>query len=124
MTRATELRGGIDRRRQPRGGRRPADLEGLSPLVMVVGDHASVGDATGAVLAKLKFAVAPSATVDEALRVLATLRPDLIVAKGDDAGRIRRENPEYRSVIVVTDAMRQDPNLLIEEVRGALRAPA
>ena len=36
---------------QPRGGRRGADVEGFAPLVMVVGDHAAVGDAAGAVLA-------------------------------------------------------------------------
>jgi len=122
MTRGTDLRGGADRRRQPRGGRRPADLDGLSPLVMVVGDHAAVGDAIGAVLAKLKFAVAPSPTVDDALRILTTLRPDLILANADDAGRIRLECPEYTTVLVVSDEMRDDPLLLIEEVRKVFRA--
>jgi|RhiMethySRZTD1v2_1073278.scaffolds.fasta_scaffold3205346_2 hypothetical protein len=124
MTHATELRGGIDRRRQARGGRRPADVDGLSPLVMVVGDHAAVGDATGAVLAKLKFAVAPSPGVDDALRVLTTLRPDLIVANADAAARIRLECPEYRGVLVVGDAMREDPYLLIDEIRTTLREPS
>lgn len=124
MTHATELRGGIDRRRQARGGRRPADVEGLSPLVMVVGDHAAVGDATGAVLAKLKFAVAPSPSVDDALRVLTTLRPDLIIANADTAARIQLECPEHRGVLVVSDAMREDPYLTIDEIRMALRAPS
>jgi hypothetical protein len=91
---------------------------------MVVGDHAAVGDATGAVLAKLKFAVAPSPTVDDALRIMISLAPDLIVAREGDASRIRRECPEYRSVLAVTDAMREDPHLLIEEIRQALRAMA
>jgi hypothetical protein len=123
MTRGTDLRGGADRRRQPRGGRRPADVDGLSPLVMVVGDHGAVGDATGAVLAKLKFAVAPSPTVDDALRVLTTLRPDLIVANADAAARIRLECPEHRAVLVVSDAMREDPYLLIDEIRSVLKEP-
>jgi hypothetical protein len=124
MVETTELRRGLDRRGQPRGGRRPADIDGLCPLIMVVGDHAAVGDATGAVLAKLKFAVAPSPTVDDALKILVSLRPDLIVAREEDAARIRRECPENRSVVAVTEAMRHDPDLLIEEIRGALRAMA
>jgi hypothetical protein len=91
---------------------------------MVVGDHAAVGDATGAVLAKLKFAVAPSPTVDDALKILISLSPDLIVAREEDAARIRRECPEYRSVLAVTDAMRHDPHLLIDEIRATLRGMA
>ena len=61
------------------------------------------GDAAGAVLAKLKFAVAPSPTVDDALKILVSLRPDLIVAREEDAARIRLECPENRSVLAVTD---------------------
>lgn len=91
---------------------------------MVVGDHGDVGDATGAVLAKLKFAVAPSPTVEDAIKILVSLRPDLIVAREEDAARLRRESPEHRSVVAVTEAMRHDPRLLIEEIRGALRALA
>ena len=89
---------------------------------MVVGDHAAVGDAIGAVLAKLKFAVAPSPTVDDALRILTTLRPDLILANAGDAGRILLECPEHNTVLVVSDEMRDDPLLLIEEVRKVFRA--
>jgi hypothetical protein len=91
---------------------------------MVVGDRAAVGDATEAVLAKLKFAVAPSPTVDDALQIMISLRPDLIVAREEDAARIRRECPEYRPVVTATEAMRDDPQLLIEEIRAALRAMA
>lgn len=91
---------------------------------MVVGDRAAVGDATEAVLAKLKFAVAPSPTVDDALKILISLRPDLIVAREEDAARIRLECPEYRPVVPVSEAMRDDPQLLIEGIRSALRALA
>ena len=120
MTDVTNVRGGVDRRRQPRGGRRTADVDGLSPLVMVVGDHAAVGDAAAAVLAKLKFAVTPSATVDDALRVLTSMRPDIIAATAEDAARIRMECPEHDNVVVVSAEMRDDPLLLVEEVRRAL----
>ena len=124
MTSQKEMRAGSDRRRQSRGGRRPADVEGFSPLIMVVGDEAAVGDAVGAVLAKLRFAVTPAPTVEEALRVLQTMQPDLIVANAEAAGRIRLECPEHRAVIVVTPEMRDDPQLLVDEIRGAIRANA
>jgi hypothetical protein len=91
---------------------------------MIVGDRADVGEAAGAVLAKLKFAVAPSPTVDEALRILVSLHPDLIVAREEDAARIRLEWPEHCPVIAVTPALRDDPHLLVEEIRKALRATA
>ena len=91
---------------------------------MVVGDEAAVGDAAGAVLAKLRFAVTPSATVDEALRVLQTMKPDLIVANAEAAARIRLECPEHRAVIVVSTEMRDNPQLLVDEIRSVLRANA
>ena len=121
MQEGKNLRAGADRRARPRGGRRPADVDGLAPLVMVVGDEAAVGDAVGAVLAKLKFAVVPSATVEDALRVLTTLGPDLVVAADGDASRLRLECPEHRTVVVVTDGMRDDPQLLVDEIRKTLR---
>jgi hypothetical protein len=121
MSERTE-RAGIDRRRQARGGRRPADVEGLAPLVMVVGDEAAVGDAVGAVLAKLRFAVTPTPTVEDAIRVLRAMPPDIIVANAQAAGRLRLECPEHQAVIVVTREMRDDPQLLVDEVRGAIRA--
>jgi hypothetical protein len=124
MSDRTPVRAATDRRQQPRGGRRPSDVEGFAPLVMVVGNHAAVGDASMAVLAKLRFAVTPSPTVDDALRVLNSMQPDLILAGDADAGRIRLECPEHRPVIVVTGEMRDDPQLLIDEVRRALRAKA
>ena len=89
---------------------------------MVVGDRADVGDATETVLAKLKFAVAPSPSVDDALRILTSLRPDLIVAREEDAARLRLECPEHRAVVAVTETMRDDPQLLVEEIRSVLRA--
>ena len=97
-------------------------MEGFAPLVMVVGDHDAVGDAAAAVLAKLRFAVTPSATADDALRALRTMEPDLILANANDAARLRLECPENRVVVVVSDDMREDPLLLVEDVRKMLRA--
>jgi hypothetical protein len=111
-----------DRRSQPRGGRRPSDVDGSSPLIMVVGDQAAVGSLAEVVLAKLKFAVSPSATVEDALRVLTTLRPDIIVAKSADAARLRREAPQHLAVVSIGEEMRDNPQLLIEEIRKTIRA--
>ena len=120
----TNQRTRADRRGQPRGGRRPSDVDGFAPRVMVVGDYAAVGDAVGAVLAQLKFAVTPSPDADEALRVLSTMQPDIIVANAADAGRIRRECPELNAIVVVTAAMRDDPQLLVEAIRRTIRSIA
>ena len=88
---------------------------------MVVGNHAAVGDAAGAVLAKLKFAVVPAASVDDALRIMQTMRPDIVTANAGDAARIRRERPDQLAV-VVEDAMREDAQLLIDRIREAIRS--
>jgi hypothetical protein len=122
MSDENELRAGADRRRQPRGGRRPADVEGFAPLVMVVGNHAAVGDAAGAVLATLKFAVVPAASADDALRIMQTMRPDIVTANAEDAARIRRERPEQDAIVVVGDAMRDNPQLLVDQIRAAIRS--
>ena len=117
-----ELRAGADRRRQPRGGRRGADVEGFSPLVMVVGNHAAVGDAAGAVLARLKFAVVPAASAEDALRIMQTMRPDIVTANAEDAAQIGRERPDGQAVVVVEDAMRDNAQLLLDQIRAAIRS--
>jgi hypothetical protein len=122
MSDQRDLRAGVDRRRQPRGGRRPADADGLAPLVMVVGNQAEVGDAVGAVLVKLKFAVVPASSVDEALRILGTMHPDIIAATSEHAARIRSVRTSDNGVVVVSHAMRDNPQLLVDEIRAGLRA--
>src|SRR5262245_1124060 len=109
MTRVSEQRQGTDRRRQPRGGRRPTDMDGFAPLVMVVGQDAVAVNLAEAVLAKRRFAVTTSRTVEDASRVLPGLKPDIVVAGAADAGRIRMEAPEHLSVVEMTDQMRDDP---------------
>src|SRR6185312_2618281 len=52
-----------DRRSTPRGGRRPADPMGYSPLVLVADDDADNGARSVAILARLRFAVAPAHSV-------------------------------------------------------------
>ena len=122
MPNAPEQRRGPDRRRRPRGGRREEDREGFAPLVLLVGADASVVEQSEAVLAKLKFGVTVSSSVEEALVVLAGLRPDIVVAGPDDAHRIRMEAPEHLPVVVMTEEMRDNRGVLIEGIRQTLRA--
>jgi hypothetical protein len=91
---------------------------------MVVGEDAVAVSLAEAVLAKLRFAVTTSSTVEDATRVLPGLKPDIVVAASSDAGRIRMEAPEHLSVVEMTDQMRQDPHVLIDSIRQSLRANA
>ena len=113
---------GPERRRLVRGGRRAEDREGAAPLVLLIGERPDVVDRSEAILAKLRFGVTTSATVDDALRVLAQLRPDLVVSGPRDAERLRREAPEHLPVVVMDQRMQDSPEALIEEIRRTLRA--
>jgi hypothetical protein len=89
---------------------------------MVVGQDPVAVNLAEAVLAKLRFAVTTSGTVENASRVLPGLNPDIVVAGPEDAGRIRMEAPEHLSVVEMTDQMREDPLNLVESIRKSLRA--
>ena len=114
--------GDPDRRRLPRGGRRADDQQGYAPLVLLVGGDADVVGQSEAVLAKLRFAVATSGTVDEALRVMRGLRPDIVVADAEGAARIRLEAPDHVPVVVLDETMRADREALVEGIRETIRA--
>lgn len=111
-----------DRRRLPRGGRRTGDVPGFAPLVLVVGRGETAVAQSEAVLARLKFAVTTSGSVEEALRVMAGIRPDVVVAEQDAAARIRLEAPEHVPVVEMNGDMRTDSDALIEGIRHAIRA--
>ena len=125
MTSDSERRGGPDRRKAPRGGRRPGDPMGYSPLVMVADDDASNGARCVAILAKLRFAVAPAHSVEEAVKVMHALRPDLIVARLADEPELRKQmkaDPSLGEIPFITmTAANDDPAVLVEEIRQALR---
>jgi len=121
----SERRTGADRRSSPRGGRRPGDPQGYSPLILVADEDASNGARCVAILAKLRFAVAPAHTVEEAVKVMQSLHPNLIVARLTDEPELRRrmaEDPDIGEIPIVTlTAANDDPDVLIEEIRAALR---
>jgi PleD family two-component response regulator len=117
-----------DRRRFSRGGRREYDREGYSPLILVVDEDAQNAARSEAILAALKFAVAPARTADEALAVMRALRPNLVVARVANPESFRAElerNELTRSVpvLVVTDPI-ASPENLIEAIREMLRSRA
>lgn len=114
-----------DRRRTPRGGRRPGDPFGYSPLILVADDDANSGARCVAILARLRFAVAPAHSVEEAVKVMEALRPNLIVARLKDEPALRQQmesNPDIGDIPLITLTAENDaPQLLIEAIREALR---
>ena len=115
-----EKRQGLDRRNHSRGGRRPTDRRGATPLVVVADDEPGSRTTCETILAKLNFAVAPVDSVTRALEVMATLRPEVVVAKVRDAEPLQKQT--LAPVVIVTEAMR-DPDVLVEAIRKALRSP-
>ncbi|MBA2301432.1 MAG: hypothetical protein H0W08_02215 [Acidobacteria bacterium] len=118
MSSASERRNNADRRRAARGGRRPKDEDGTAPLVMVVGNGRDPESESERILGELKLAVAPAADLTEALRVVDTLRPDLIVARPQDAARLRERPGVTVAIVEYTGA---GDKALIERVRAAMR---
>ncbi len=114
-----------DRRSTPRGGRRPSDPRGYSPLVLVADDDAANGARCVAILSKLRFAVAPAHSVEEAIKVMQALHPNLIVARLSDEPVLRKhmtDDPSIGDIPIVTMTVANDnPDVLIEEIRAALR---
>lgn len=117
-----ELRQRPDRRREPRGGRRPGDTPGFSPLVLVADEDAASGDMCEALLATLRFAVARVDSMDKAVSVISTLLPDVIVARARDVSPLQRAAwPSGVPFVTVTDGLRE-PEALVEAIRQAIRS--
>ena len=114
-----------DRRSTPRGGRRPEDPRGYSPLILVADEDAANGARCVAILSRLRFAVAPAYSVDEAIKVMRSLQPNLIVARLSDEPELRRlmaQDPAIGTIPMVTmTAANDDPDVLMAEIRAALR---
>jgi CheY-like chemotaxis protein len=123
VTNTSERRDGPDRRRRPRGGRRPEDQPGFTPLVLVVHDDEHARELCEAILAKLRFAVTPAATVEKARQIMAALRPEIIVARSRDAGALRAQGPQTQDTVPVVEVGDTGPDAvaLIEDIRAAIR---
>jgi hypothetical protein len=116
-----DKRQGADRRSRPRGGRRAGDKAGFAPLVLLVDENAENGARCEAILAKLRFAVAPAHTVDEAIRVMDALRPNLVVARVEDVSRLRKATPSGIPFVALTEK-HNDLEEMVQEIRRALRS--
>jgi CheY-like chemotaxis protein len=111
-----------DRRKQPRGGRRTGDRPGFAPLVLVADEESQSLEMCEAILAKLHFAVAPVNSVEKAVAIIETLRPDVIVAHAKDVMPLQRAAwPSGVPFVTVTAEMR-DPNAVVEAIRHAIRS--
>jgi hypothetical protein len=120
-----ELRFGPDRRQFARGGRRTTDPAGYAPMVVVIDDDATRLDLSEAILAKLRFAVAPFASVEKAIKAMHALRPDIVVARADAVRELRDHLPvdrDGRAILVLPlTADLMEPNALIEALRQVIR---
>ena len=116
-----EKRQRSDRRHYSRGGRRPGDHRGATPLVVVADEESGSRATCETILAKLNFAVAPVDSVRRALEVMASLRPQVVVARVKDPELLKKQS--LAPVVIVTEAM-DDPDVLVEAIRNALRTTA
>src|ERR687897_965719 len=98
-----EKRQSADRRGRPRGGRLAGVKTGFAPLVLLVDENAENGARCEAILAKLRFAVAPAHTVGEAMRVMDALRPNLVVARVKEVAKLKKATPSGVPFVALTE---------------------
>jgi PleD family two-component response regulator len=120
MPNAPEPRRGPDRRAFPRGGRRASDKPGHAPLVLIIDKDENSSSRCEAILARLHFAVAPARTTEEAVRVMASLRPNIVVASVADAAALRQATGADLPVVILSQDL-MDPEALVEGIRQELR---
>src|SRR5438552_286050 len=118
MNAPLERREEADRRRHPRGGRRPGDLPGLTPLVLVVEQDSHARELCEAILVKLQFAVAPADSLVQSLALMASLQPDVIVARSGDVDRLLAAGIQHGIPVPVVSvaAGPPDPATLVEDI--------
>ena len=121
MASIDEQRRRSDRRKQPRGGRRSDDRTGFAPLILVADEESQSLEMCEAILAKLHFAVAPVNSVEKAVAIIDTLRPDVVVAHAKDVMPLKRAAwPSGVPFVTVTEEMR-NPQDVVEAIRQAIR---
>ena len=91
--------------------------------MLLVDEDVDSGQRCEAILAKLRFAVAPAHTLAEATRVMDALRPNLIVGHVSDPDALRRAVPADVPVVILNDTL-SAPDAMIGEIRRALRKRA
>jgi len=94
-------------------------------MVVVIDDDVTRLDLSEAILAKLRFAVAPFASVDKAISAMEALRPEIVVARTDAVHKLRGRLPVDRDGRVIPllplTAELAEPPALIEALRQLIR---
>ena len=95
-------------------------------MIVVIDDDSGRRDLAETILAKLRFAVAPFGSVEQAVSAMQALIPEAVVAREDAANAIRGLMPNDRSggavpLLAVTDDLAA-PDALVEALRGLLRS--
>jgi DNA-binding NtrC family response regulator len=126
-----------DRRRVPRGGRRPYDLPGKHPPVLVVDTDEAVRRALVRYLDLFGFNVTQSARIDDGLGSAGDgPEPEVIVTELTSATAARlASSPRVPTIVTVTDDLHKAPRhaaamlvkpfplpTLLDELRRVLRA--
>ncbi|HUK33493.1 MAG TPA: hypothetical protein VLV86_06270 [Vicinamibacterales bacterium] len=97
-------------------------------MVVVIDDDARRLDISEAILAKLRFAVAPFESVEQALAAMRALRPEIVVAGEKAVQQLRGRLPSDRDgrpiPLLQVTAELADPEALIEALRAMLREHA
>ena len=93
-------------------------------MVVVIDEDPRRRDIAEAILAKLRFAVAPFDSVEQALSAMRALLPDAVVAREDAAAAIRGRLPNDRQgrvipLLSVDDGL-AEPEALVDALRGLL----
>jgi DNA-binding NtrC family response regulator len=94
-------------------------------MVVVIDEDATRLDISEAILAKLRFAVAPFASVETALAAMRAMRPEIIVARENAVQKLRGRLPADRDgraipLLPVTPEL-SDPEALVEALREMMR---
>ena len=119
-------RGGPGRRRHARGGRRPEDRAGHTPLVFVVTRDAASREFWELQLIAWRFAVVPCDDAGSALEAVKALRPDVVVTDMREADHLR----DYRLLgrhgrrtpIVAFEGTTDWIAVILRDIRRELRA--
>jgi CheY-like chemotaxis protein len=119
-----------DRRRVPRGGRRPYDRPGRYPSLLVADSYEGARKPCARYLQRLNFDVFEAETGEEALARITQTPPRLILAEWTlptmPGGRLTQwlsQGFRTREIPVILIANAADPAMPLPRVAGVLRKP-
>ena len=125
-----ERRDELDRRRVPRGGRRPYDRQGRYPALLVADSYEGARRPCARYLQRLNFDVSEAETGDEALARILKTPPRLILTEWSlpsmPSGKLTQwlaQGYQTRDIPVIVIANATDPSMPLPVVAGVLRKP-